>query len=205
MNNPYGQYLRSMMPFISSAPAAGKTPPAEAENSTIDPAAAEAVFRSYHHRLGRQPTLDELRGALGLETDEPLTVVQSRPVRVAVGLEPGTKSQLNVSGRTPEAETQAERDRAAFHERMAPIFRLLELNYGPSPRLNDLRRGLGLEVEEPAAPQTPAELPPYTLPANPTVLDFFNRHIWGPIQRLVPPENDEFRFRFKRSTGTGVR
>jgi hypothetical protein len=73
-----------MMPFISSAPA---VPPeqAGAANTEIDPAAAEAVFRSYHHRLGRQPTLDELRGALGLETDEPLTVVQAQTGEPSAG------------------------------------------------------------------------------------------------------------------------
>ena len=204
MSSLYGQYLRSMMPFISSAPAAS---PEQEPNQTpnIDPAESEAVFRSYHHRLGRAPTLDELRGALGLETDEPLTVVQAQPVRVAVGLEPGTKSQPGISGHSPEAEMQFDRDRAAFHKRMAPIFRSMELNYGPSPRLNDLRRGLGLEVEEPAAPWTPTELPPYTIPTNPPVLDFFNRYIGFPIQRLMLPEDRKSRLRYEGYTGTGVR
>ncbi len=85
MSSLYGQYLRSMMPFISSAPA---SPPEQEPNPTpdIDPAQSEAVFRSYHHRLGRSPTLDELRGALGLETGEPVTVVQARPGEAGAGL-----------------------------------------------------------------------------------------------------------------------
>ncbi len=78
MNGSYGQYLRAMMPFISSAPT---SPPEQEPNPArdIDPARSEAVFRSYHHRFGRPPTLDELRGALGLETGEPVPVVQVRP------------------------------------------------------------------------------------------------------------------------------
>lgn len=82
--NSYGQYLRSIMPFISSAPAVSPRP--TADNPDVDPAEAEAVFRSYHHRLGRPPTLEELRGALGLETDEPVTVVQARPDDAGTGL-----------------------------------------------------------------------------------------------------------------------
>jgi len=58
MNGSYGQYLRAMMPFISSAPT---SPPEQEPNPTpdIDPAQSEVVFRSYHHCLGRPPTLDE--------------------------------------------------------------------------------------------------------------------------------------------------
>lgn len=62
MSNPYGQYLRSMTPFISSAPAAGET--ASMPVRPVDPRAIDRAVRSFHNRLGRPPTEQELNQAI---------------------------------------------------------------------------------------------------------------------------------------------
>ena len=73
-------YMSDLMPW------GGQTPAPAAENPysaaplpepepalSPDPAAVEQIVRSYHHRLGRPPSLDELHAALGLETDQTVT------------------------------------------------------------------------------------------------------------------------------------
>ncbi|MGQ0675008.1 MAG: hypothetical protein ACT4N4_02835 [Rhodospirillales bacterium] len=165
MSGLFGHYLRGMFPIISSAPA---TPPAQAEDASsgIDPAAAESVFRSYHHRLGRPPSLDELRQALGLEANGPLAARFSEVESPRVG-----STAFKASLRTPDPWEVEAVTRAYLHQ------------LGRPPTDEELRRDLGL-ARDPAN----KFLQKVPRPQTPPTPGFFDMYLAPFLRRIAPPE-----------------
>jgi hypothetical protein len=104
------------MDFPAPVPAAH-----ELDTDAPDAAAAEQVVRSYHNRLGRPPSLDELRAALGLEPDEPIVFQAPEPAAYA------PPSQ-------PASSTAAEEVIRSYRNRL-----------GRPPSMDELRAAVGLE------------------------------------------------------------
>ena len=179
--NSFGQYLRSKMPFISSAPA---MPPEQESNPApdIDPTQAEAVFRSYHHRLGRPPTEEEFMASVrhyaqgGALQDGPQIAVGDYP--------PDSSPQLQQVAPTPMPGTSGRGlEEKLRPEDFASMLRQLELNY--------LRGRMGLETDYPRVlPQYQME--PYSNPIPPA-LEELGRRIFGPTQRWMDDMKERFR------------
>jgi hypothetical protein len=107
-----------VMDFPTTVPAVH-----EFDTDASGTAAAEQIVRSYHHRLGRPPTLDELRAALGLEADEPIRF------------------------RAPEPASYAQPSQPASSTAAEEVIRSYRNRLGRPPSMDELRASLGLETD----------------------------------------------------------
>ncbi len=174
MSGLYGHYLREMFPFISSAPAASPGSPVEPNIPDVDPAEAEAMFRSYHHRLGRLPTEEEFMASVRRYA-QGNRLQDGR--RIAVGdYPPDSLPQLPQVAPTPMPEAQGRGLEGKLRpEDFASMLRQLELN--------NLRGRAGLETDYPrVSPQY--QMGPYSNPSFPAFEDFA-RPLFSPIQSLI--------------------
>lgn len=197
MSGLHGQYLRAMFPFISATPAVSPGPAAEPNTPNIEPAEAEAVVRSFHHRLGRPPTEEEFMASVRHYAQGKL-VHDGR--QIAVGDYPSDGSPQHKQAEPPPMpETQARGlDAKLRPEDFAAMLRQLELN--------NLRGQMGLETDYPrASPQL--MMGPYSHPSYPA-FDDFAPPVFSPIQSWMnriqnrAPKKDEERPGF---SGGGVR